>query len=269
MEQWIEPIKVWLAGYGLKVVGALAIFFLGRLAVGLLTGVVRRLLKRAETDETLARFVTGLSRGLLLTFVVIAAVSALGVETTSFIAVLGAAGLAVGLALQSSLSNFASGIMLIVFQPFKRGDYVEAGGMAGSVEEVAIFNTVLLTLDNRKIIVPNGDIIGGSITNYSAHDTRRIDLVIGIGYEDDLRKARQVLQRILSEDDRILAEPAPFIGVSELADSSVNFVVRPWVKTTDYWDVRCDLIERIKLTFDAEGISIPYPQTDVHLHKVA
>ena len=269
MEEWTQPILDWLAVYGWQIVGALAIFIFGRIGISILLSIIRRVLDRAGTDKTLTRFVVSLSKGLLLTFVVIAAISALGVQTTSFIAVLGAAGLAVGLALQSSLSNFASGVMLIIFQPFKRGNYVEAGGVTGTVEEVAIFNTVLKTPNNFKVIVPNGDIISNSITNYSAHDTRRIDLVVGIGYDDDLRKAKQVLERIISEENRILKDPAPFIGVSELADSSVNFVVRPWVKSSDYWQTHCDLTERIKLTFDAEGISIPYPQTDVHLHQVA
>jgi small conductance mechanosensitive channel len=269
MQEWFDPVVNWLAGYGLKIVAALAIFIIGRIAVGILTGLVKRLLARAGTDETLARFVSNLAKGLLLTFVIIAAVSSLGIETTSFIAVLGAAGLAVGFALQSSLSNLASGVMLIVFRPFKQGDYVEAGGAAGTIEEVAIFNTVMKSPDNRKIIVPNGSIIGGSITNYSAHPTRRIDLVFGIGYDDDIRKAKQILERIVSEDGHVLEDPAPVVAVLELADSSVNFAVRPWVKTADYWDVYFDLTEKIKLTFDAEGISIPYPQTDVHLHRVA
>lgn len=268
MEEWTQVVLNWLTAYGWQIVGAIAILFFGRILVGILTGIVRKLLAKAKVDETLTRFVTGLTKGLLMTFVIIAAVSALGVETTSFIAVLGAAGLAIGLSLQSSLSNFASGVMLIMFRPFTRGDYVEAGGVSGTVEEVAIFNTVLKTPDNRKVIVPNGDIVGGAITNYSAHETRRIDLVFGIGYDDDLRKAKQILEQILTADERILKDPAPTVAVSELADSSVNFVVRPWVKTADYWAVYFDLTEKIKLTFDAEGISIPYPQQDVHMHTV-
>ena len=266
--KWVQFMLDWLDAYGWQIVGAIAILIIGRIVVGILTGIVRRLMTKANVDETLTRFACGLSRGLLMTFVIIAAIRALGVETTSFIAILGAAGLAIGLALQSSLSNFASGVMLIMFRPFKRGDYVEAGGVSGVVEEVAIFNTVLKTPDNRKVIVPNGDIVGGAITNYSAHETRRIDLVMGIGYDDDLKKAKQILERILSEDERILKDPASTVAVSELADSSVNFVVRPWVKTADYWAVYFDLTEKVKLTFDAEGISIPYPQQDVHMHTV-
>lgn len=269
MEQWIKTVTDWLALYGLKVLGAVVLFIVGRLVIALLVNAVKRLLHRAGTDETLSRFLVSLTRGLLLAVLVIATISALGVETTSFIAVLGAAGLAIGLALQGSLGNFASGVMIIVFRPFKKGDYIEAGGVAGSVEEVAIFNTVLRTPDNKKVIVPNGDVLGGSITNYSAMETRRIDLVFGIGYDDDLRKAKTILQRIVDEDERILKDPAPQIAVSELGDSSVNFVVRPWVKVGDYWAVYFDLIEKVKLTFDDEGISIPFPQRDVHLYQTA
>jgi len=269
MNEWTEPIVDWLTMYGLKVVGALAILVVGRILVGILARALRRVLRKANTDETLARFVTNLSRALLFTFVIIAAISALGVETTSFIAVLGAIGLAVGLALQGSLANFASGVMLIIFRPFKRGDYVEAGGKAGTVEEIAIFSTVFKTPDNCRVIVPNGEIIGGPITNYSALESRRIDLVIGVSYQDDLKKARDILERLIGEDSRILKDPAPQVAVAELADNSVNFVVRPWVKSPDYWAVRFDLTEKIKVTFDAEGISIPFPQRDVHLHQVA
>jgi len=268
MEQWIDYIKDWLAAYGLQVVGAIAIVVIGRIAVSIFAGALRRVLKKANTDEILGRFIVNLSKGLLMTFIVIAAVSALGVETTSFIAVLGAAGLAVGLALQGSLANFASGVMLIIFRPFTRGDYVDAGGVSGVVEEVAIFSTVMKTPDNKKVIVPNGSIVGASITNYSAHQTRRIDLVFGCGYGDDLKKAKAVLERLVSEDARILKDPAPQVAVLELGDSSVNFAVRPWVNTADYWAVYFDLTEKVKLTFDAEGISIPFPQRDVHLHQV-
>lgn len=259
----------WLSLYWLKVVGAIAILIIGRIVIGILVGVMRRLMKRANVDETLVKFLVNLSRALLMTFVVVAAINQLGVETTSFIAILGAAGLAVGFALQGSLSNFASGVMLIIFRPFKVGDYVEAGGQSGSVEEISIFTTVMKTPDNRKVIVPNGSITSSSITNYSAMDTRRVDLVFGIGYDDDIKKAKETLERLVAEDERILKDPAPNVAVSELADSSVNFVVRPWVKTGDYWGVYFDLTERVKLTFDELGISIPYPQQDVHMHQVA
>ncbi len=267
MQEYLDLIKEWAAMYGLRVLGAIAIFIIGRLVVGILAGLLRRVLDRAGTDPTLSRFLIALSRIALLTFVIIAALGTLGVQTASFIAVIGAAGLAVGFALQGSLGNFASGVMLIIFRPFKVGDYVEAGGAAGSVEEVNIFHSVLRSPDNRKIIVPNGKITGDTITNYSAMDTRRVDLVFGIGYGDDIRKARQILERICREDSRVLDDPAPTVAVSELADSSVNFVVRPWVKTSDYWTVYFDLTERVKLTFDREGVSIPFPQHDVHLYQ--
>ena len=268
MEHWTNLITEWLAAYGLKVVGALAIIFFGRIVVGLIASMVGRLLRRAKTDETLTKFVTSLTRIGLLIFVILAAVNTLGIETTSFVAVIGAAGLAVGFALQGSLANFASGIMLIIFRPFKTGDFVEAGGTTGSVDAIHIFNTVLKTPDNKMIIIPNSAVTGGNITNYSAHETRRVDMVFGIGYDDDIRKAKQVLEQILASDERILKDPAPVVAVSELGDSSINFVVRPWAKTSDYWGVYFDITEKVKLTFDEQGISIPYPQQDVHMHQV-
>jgi small conductance mechanosensitive channel len=266
MEGIYDKLTEWGALYGTRVIGAIAILVIGRIATGILSGIVRRLLNRANVDITLTKFLVSLTRIGLLTFIIVAAVSTLGVETTSFIAVLGAAGLAVGFALQGSLSNFASGVMLVIFRPFKAGDYVEAGGSAGVVEEVRIFNTVLKTPDNKKVIIPNSKITGDNIVNYSAKEMRRIDLVFGIGYGDDIRKAKQVLQQILAADERILTDPAPTIGVLELGDSSVNFAVRPWVKTADYWAVYFDLTEKVKLTFDEQSISIPFPQRDVHTY---
>ena len=268
MENWTETLLEWAYIYGPRVIGALAIIVLGRIGVGIVAGIIRRLMLRAKVDETLTKFVVSLTRIALLVFVFIAALGALGVETTSFIAVIGAAGLAVGFALQGSLSNFASGVMLVIFRPFSVGDYVEAGGQSGSVEEIHIFNTVLNTPDNKKVIVPNSKITGDNIINYSARDTRRVDLVFGIGYGDDLLKAKRILEQIVAEDSRILKDPAPTIAVAELADSSVNFAVRPWVKTADYWAVLYDITEKVKLTFDREGISIPFPQQDVHMHQV-
>ena len=215
-------------------------------------------------DEILVNFVASIIKTILLLFVVIAALDQLGVDTTSLIALLGAAGLAIGLALQGSLQNFAAGVMLIIFRPFKSGDFVEVAGTAGVVETISIFSSTLRTGDNREVIIPNGSIYGGTITNYSARATRRVDMVFGIGYDDDIKKAKQLMEQVVTADERVLAEPAPVIAVSELADSSVNFVVRPWVNTPDYWAVLWDLTEEIKLKFDAEGISIPYPQMDVH-----
>jgi len=268
MEQIWEKVLEYGAMYGTRVIGAIAILILGRFGVGILTGVARRLMKKANVDDTLTKFVVSLTKIALMTFVIIAALGSLGFQTTSFVAIIGAAGLAVGFALQGSLSNFAAGVMLIIFRPFKVGDFVEAGGTSGSVEAIRIFNTILKTPDNKIVVIPNSSVTGGNITNYSAEETRRVDLVFGIGYDDDLKKAKQTLERILTEDTRILKDPAFTVAVSELADSSVNFVVRPWVKTSDYWSVYFDLVEKVKLTFDEQGISIPYPQQDVHMHQV-
>ena len=267
MEALYDKLMEWAAFYGLKVLAALAILLFGRLAVGIATGIVRRLLTRSNVDVTLTRFVSNLTKFALMTVVAIMALGALGIQTASFVAILGAAGLAVGLALQGSLANFAAGVLLIIFRPFKAGDFVEAGGTMGSVQEIQIFTTVLLTPDNKKIIVPNSQVTGGTITNFSAMDTRRVDLVFGIGYGDDIKKAKETLEKIVTEDPRVLKDPAPTIAVSELADSSVNFVVRPWVKSSDYWAVYFDLHEKVKQTFDAQGISIPFPQRDVHLFQ--
>jgi len=218
-------------------------------------------------DDILVDFICAIARTALLLFVIIAALEQLGVDTTSLIALLGAAGLAVGLALQNSLANFAAGVMLIVFRPFKAGDFVEAGGTTGVVEKISIFSTTMRTGDNREVIVPNGSIYGSNITNYSARETRRIDLVFGIGYGDDIRKARDIILSILDQDERILNDPAPVVAVGELGASSVDFVVRPWVATADYWNVRWDLLEKVKLAFDENKVSIPFPQRDVHLFQ--
>lgn len=251
--------------YGFRILGAVAILILGRIGVGIVTNIIRRIMAKSKVDDTLSKFIVSVTRIALMVFVVIAALNNLGFQTTSIVAVIGAAGLAVGFALQGSLANFAAGVLLIIFRPFKKGDYVEAGGSSGSIEAIHIFNTVMRTPDNKKVIIPNGSITSNNIINYSAEETRRIDMVFGIGYGDDLKKAKDTLVRILSEDSRILKDPAPTVAVSELADSSVNFVVRPWVKTSDYWAVFFDLTEKVKLTFDNEGISIPFPQRDIHM----
>jgi len=201
-------------------------------------------------------------------FVIIAAINQIGVQTTSLIAVMGAAGLAVGLALQGSLANFASGVLIVMFRPYRVGDFVEAAGIAGVVLQVQILTTILKTGDNKQIIVPNGAITSGNIVNYSTKPTRRVDLVLGVGYDDDLKQARQLIDKMLEEHELVLKDPAPTVGVLELADSSVNFAVRPWVNTADYWTVYFDLHEQFKLRCDAAGISIPFPQRDVHLHQV-
>lgn len=266
MENVLDKIYEYLATYGLQIVAAILIVVVGRWVAKLVTKIVGRLLTRAKVEKTLGLFIEKLCYIGLLTYVIIAALNALGFDTTSLAVVIGAAGLAIGFALQGSLANFAAGVMLIMFKPFKVGDYIEAAGKAGTVKEIHIFNTILTSPDNLLIIVPNGQITAGSITNYTATGTRRLDLVASVSYESDLRKAKQILQEIIADDARILQEPAPTIAVSELADSSVDFVVRPWVKTSDYWGLKFDLTERIKLTFDDHGISIPYPQRDVHMH---
>ena len=267
METYMDKLVAYGTPLALKILAAVAILVLGRILVGVVTGVVRRMMERHKVEATLSKFLVSLTRIALMTFVIIAAIRALGVETTSFIAVIGAAGLAIGLALQGSLANLASGVMLVLFRPFKVGDYVEAGGTAGTVAVIHIFSTVLTTPDNKKVILPNGRITADNITNYSAMDTRRIDMVFGIGYDDDLKKAKTVLEGILREDGRVLADPAPTVAVMELGDSSINFAVRPWVRTADYWSVYFDINEKVKLTFDREGISIPFPQQDVHLFQ--
>jgi small conductance mechanosensitive channel len=269
MEDLVAKFQDSLTSYGPSLVGAVLILVIGWIVARIVTRIMRRLLDRSRVDPTLVSFLTSLTYIGLMAFIVIGALGKLGVQTASFVAVIGAAGLAIGFALQGSLANFAAGVMLILFRPFKAGDYVEAGGVAGSIEEVQMFATVFKTPDNRRIVVPNASITSGSITNYAAHDTRRVDLVFGIGYGDDISLAKQVLQEILQAEERVLKDPEPTIAVSELADSSVNFVVRPWVMTADYWGVYFDLTERVKLAFDARGISIPFPQRDVHMHQAA
>ena len=267
MEQVIVKLQDWITLYGLKVVAALAILIIGRLAAAGIRSLVKRTLRKSRVDETLVSFVTSVTYVAVMAFVIIAALGQLGVQTASFIAVLGAAGLAVGLALQGSLANFAAGVLMIIFKPFKVGDFIEAGGTAGTVVEIGIFTTELKTPDNRKVIVPNAKATGDNITNFTVNEMRRVDIVAGVSYGDDLDKVRRILEKILEEDERILKDPAPTIGVLELADSSVNFAVRPWVKTADYWNVYFATMEKIKKRFDEEGVSIPFPQHDVHLFK--
>jgi small conductance mechanosensitive channel len=260
-------VDTYVIPWGINIIFALLIFVVGKFLVGVITNLVKKLMGKAKVDGILVNFIGSIIRTVLLLFVVIAALDQLGVDTTSLIALIGAAGLAIGLALQGSLQNLASGVMLIVFRPFTDGDFVEAGGTMGVVEEIGIFTTKMRTGDNKEVIVPNGQIFGGIITNYSKRDTRRVDMVFGIGYGDDIRKAKQVITDIIAADERILKDPAPLIAVGELADSSVNFNVRPWVNSSDYWSVYFDLNEKIKLAFDDNGISIPFPQMDVHIEK--
>ncbi len=266
-EDTLTQIQELLTVYGLKVIAALAIFIIGKIIAKAISTGVSNAMNKGGSDPILISFTTNMLYAALLAFVIIAALGQLGIQTTSFIAILGAAGLAVGLALQGSLANFAAGVLMIIFRPFKQGDFIEGAGVSGVIEEVHIFNTIMRTGDNKTIIIPNGSLMSGNIVNYSTKPTRRLDLVIGIGYDDDIKKAKQVLEELMASEERILKDPAPTIGLLELADSSVNFAVRPWVNSADYWGVHFDLLERIKLRFDDEGISIPYPQQDIHLHN--
>lgn len=266
-EKVIPYILDQLMTYGPKIIAALAIFVIGRFFCKIISNTVKRVLKKSKVDDLLVSFVGSITYMALLVFVAIAALNQLGIQTTSFVAIIGAAGLAIGLALQGALSNFAAGVLMIVFRPFKSGDYIEGGGVSGTVGQIQIFTTELLTPDNKLVIVPNANMMGSNITNYSANSTRRVDMVIGVGYGDDLSKVKQVLQNIIDAEPRIHKSPETRIAVKELGDSSVNLVVRPWVNTGDYWGVYFDLTETIKIRFDAEGISIPYPQRDVHMIK--
>jgi small conductance mechanosensitive channel len=261
--------KIWelVTIYGIKVLAAIVIFIVGKWVAKAIRGLVQRMMRKAQMDETLLKFVGNLTYIALLAFIIIAALSQLGIQTTSFIAVLGAAGLAIGLALQGSLANFAAGFLMILFRPIRVGDYIEGAGVAGTVEEIQIFTTTLVTPDNKTVIIPNASLTGDNIVNWTMKGTRRVDLVMGIGYDDDIDKAKQIMADILAEDERILKDPAPQIAMIELADSSVNFVVRPWANASDYWGVYMGITEKIKKAFDANGISIPYPQRDVHIYE--
>lgn len=267
MEDIIMKAKDVLMVYGLNVIGALAIFVIGRWLAGFARKILDLTMSKHNVDQTLKSFVCHLTYVALLAFVVIAALGRLGVQTASFIAVLGAAGLAIGLALQGSLANFAAGVLMIIFKPFKVGDYIEGGGTAGIIEEIQIFTTTLRTPDNKTIIIPNAKISSDNIVNYSTKPTRRVDMVFGVSYKDDIDKVKKIIADILAGDSRILGEPAPQIALSQLADSSVNFVVRPWVKSDDHWPVYFDTNEAVKKRFDAEGINIPFPQRDVHIYQ--
>jgi small conductance mechanosensitive channel len=268
-EQMSGMIDTYAIPWGINIVMAIVIYIIGKFVVGIVINLLGKLLVRAKHDDMLIDFVKAIVRSILMLFVIVASLDKLGVDTTSLVAIFGAAGLAIGLSLQGSLQNFAAGVMLLVFKPFKAGDFIDAGGAMGVVKSISIFNTIMTTGDNKEVIIPNGGIYGGNITNFSAKETRRVDMVVGIGYDADLKKAKALLNELIAADPRILKEPAATVAVAELADSSVNFVVRPWVASADYWGVKFDFNEAVKLRFDAEGISIPFPQMDVHLHKDA
>lgn len=267
MEGMLDKLYELCVNNGLNFVAAVLIFFIGRWAARLISALVGGVMERSSIDKTLTSFTRNVVYWALFFFVCVAALNKVGVETTSFIALLGAAGLAVGLALQGSLSNFAAGTMIVMFRPFKVGDFIAAAGTMGTVEEIQIFNTILNAPDNRREIVPNSKITSDNVTNFSAIERRRIDLVFSISYGDDMKKAKEALMEVLNTDPRILKDPAPVVAVSELADSSVNLVCRPWVKPTDYWDVRFAVVEQGKLALEKEGITIPFPQRDVHMYK--
>ncbi|TPV52753.1 mechanosensitive ion channel [Aestuariibacter sp. GS-14] len=266
-----EDIEMYINTYaipwGINIAMAIIIFVLGRMVVGVIISMIGKLMAKSKYDAMLVDFLKSILNAILMLFVVVASLDQLGVDTTSLVAILGAAGLAIGLSLQDSLKNFAAGVMLLVFKPFRSGDFIEAAGTAGVVKKIGIFTSTMNTPDNKEIIVPNGKIYGDNIVNYSAMATRRADMTFGIGYGDDLLKAKTLLEQMVTEDERILTEPAPVVAVSSLGDSSVNFVVRPWVKKEDYWAVIWAFTENVKLRFDQEGISIPFPQMDVHLYK--
>lgn len=271
MKAMVVKLTEWIAAHGLKfgmsLTAAALILLLGWLAARWFSNFLRKLMDRKEVDPTLVNFTCNFVYFALLTFFILAALGRLGIQTASFVAVIGAAGLAIGLALQGSLSNFAAGVLLVIFRPIKVGEYVEAAGSSGTVETVQIFTTQLATPDNKTVIIPNAKILDDNITNYTRKDSRRIDLTIGVSYDDDIKQVKKILDDIIEKDGRILENPAPQIRLLELADSSVNFAVRPWVKTGDYWDVYFDLMETIKIRFDKEDISFPFPQLTLHLDE--
>lgn len=267
LQHYIELTTNYLSQYSLKIVAAILIFIIGKWLTKKLTALAKRLMIKAKVDDTLIGFAGNIIYFVLLLMVIFTALNALGINTTSFLAVFGAASLAIGLALKDSLSNIGAAVIIIIFRPFKVGEFIEAAGASGTVTEINLFSTYVEAIDKSITIVPNSSMIGGNITNFSRREMRRVDHVFGIGYEDDLRLAKEVMLEVIAADERVLAEPAPLVAVSALADSSVNFNFRVWVKTEEYWDVYYDMLEKVKLAFDAKGISIPYPQIDIHTTK--
>jgi len=267
MEFNAETITAIVIPWAIKIFFALVIFIVGKILAKSITNLVRKGMRKSGMDEALIKFLGGLVYAVLLVAVILAAVDTLGVKVTSLLAIVGAAGLAVGLALKDSLANFAAGVMIMIFRPFKIGDFVTTGGVAGVVDEIGLFCVLMHTPDNQRIIIPNSAVFGNTITNTSALPTRRIDLVMGISYDDNIGTAKKIIEDIIAADERILDDPAPVIAVSELADSSVNLVVRPWVKSEDYWPTRFDLLETMKVKLEEGGISIPFPQRDVHIYN--
>ena len=267
LDKYIEQAPDLIVTYGLKVVFAIIIFIIGKYLANVAKKLTTKLMNKRKIDQTVVSFVANMAWALVFVFTVIATLGQIGVQTASLVAVIGAAGLAVGLALQGSLSNFASGVLMVLFRPCRVGDYIEAAGIAGTVDEITIFSTKLRTPDNKVIVAPNSSIMNGTITNYSAMETRRIDLVIGVSYDADLKQTKEVLQHVLDNNAYILKDPAYTVALTELADSSVNFVVRPWVKGSDYWPARFEILEQIKLALDENNIGIPYPQMDIYVKE--
>ena len=267
INKFIEVLQDLITRFGLNIIAAIAIFLIGQWAAKLISKFVRRLVVKANIDATLGSFLVTLSYYILITFTIIAALNRLGVQTASLIAVLGAAGLAIGLALQGSLANFASGVLIIIFRPFNLGDLIEAAGVLGKVKEIQLFTTALTTLDNKLVIVPNSSLTGGNIINYTVTGKLRVDTVIGVSYDSDIDHVKRVIAEVLNNDPLVLKYPKPTVAVLELADSSVNFAVRPWAKPEDYWTVYINTYENVKKRMDAEGITIPFPQRDVHMFQ--
>lgn len=268
MEEYKTLIKNLIVDYGTSLIWALAILIVGLWITGVITKSVRKMFEKRGIDPSLQPFLVSMINMLLKTLVVIMALSKLGIEMTSFVAILGAAGLAVGMALSGTLQNFAGGVMILIFKPFKVGDFIEASGYLGVVKEIQIFVTIINTVDNKTVIIPNGGLSTGSMINYSAEETRRVDFTFGIAYGDDVEKAKAIMHRVMKDDPRVLKDPETFVGLAELADSSVNFTARAWVKSDDYWDVFFDVNEKMYAAFNAEGINIPFPQMDLHVNQV-
>ena len=262
---WLQNNQTLLIEYCVNIVSALLTLVIGILIARMISNALYKIMLKKQVDGIVASFTSNMTKYLILAFVVAAALSRVGIQTASLVAIIGAAGLAIGLALQGSLSNFAAGVLLIIFRPVKKGEFVEVSGVAGSVESVQIFTTVLITPDNKMVVVPNNNVLSGNIVNYTRTGQRRIDLVIGVGYSSDLKKTRAVIEQVLQSNEKVLKDPAWTIGVLALADSSVNFAVRPWAKSSDYWDIYFSLHENIKMALDDAGIEIPFPQRDVHL----
>lgn len=264
----LEKVIPYAIEYGIKLVGAIILYIIGRIIIKMVTNLLKKLIKRQISDKTLEAFLVSFAGGIMQVILWITIISVLGIQATSLVAILGAAGLAIGMALSGTLQNFAAGVMLLTFRPYKIGDFVEVDGHAGKVKEIQIFNTLLTTGDNKTIIIPNATASSNSLVNYSTQEKRRVDLVFGIGYQDSIDTARSVLEKIITAEDKILKNEETLIAVSGLGDNSVNITVRVWVKSDDYWDVYFGMTETVKKTFDKEKISFPYPQRDVHMHSV-